>query len=377
MGFRGHITRILAFARDTHRVHGQVNTLLKHFGDYIDAREVVAQQSRLAGLQQHGHKTNREQVGDAFPINRFHHSRMVAVNALIFALCAGREIEEAIEATEGAWRHDSMHPAYCHVAEYVIIERPFDIEPHEDRGMFAAMDDPELRKLITTRGLSQANVVRAMLERGAFPTQSIADTAAYVEHDGHFIGEPVSDDFIWRIAQSIKGAAASRLIVDDPTAIEEMLTKRARYHQLFYSSWCGRVIDVAIGDVLRFALKRHLLSMNDVTHGTDTRVNERFMEMLRGEHDIPDWVASLLKVARGDMKELQQNWQERTYKKARTYEQQLKRLRERRKDVVAVPARNFNNKRIRIISTTGIESDVTPSVTLNPEDRTWYIYTFK
>ncbi len=373
---RAQFERILAFAPKDHRIHWQVRMLFDQFGGYIDAREKEAAVSRLAGLRQHGPKSNRDKIGFAFPVNRFHHSRMVAVNATVFALCAGREVREAIEAFEGGWRHDGMHPAYCHIAEELITKPPFRVDSHEDRSIYWTLDDDPLKRFVLERGLSLGNIVKAMLERGAFPTQSLADTAGYTEHDGHFIGEPVGDDYIWRIAASIKGAEAGRLVVDDTAPIMEMLQRRARYHQVFYNSLHGRVIDSACRRLLFHALTEKFLSIQDVTHSVDSVVDDCFLAMLHGTLRVPRWIQSLLLVARGDKKELKR-WREYRLETKEAYEAKLLELTGWRKDVLPVAARDYASKRVRVVNSAGMEQVLQASVQTTDIDRSWFIYTFE
>ena len=377
MNFREHVDRILAFAPKDHNIHWQVQQISDQYGDYLEKREKTAENSRLSGLRQHALKCNRDPVGSVFPITRFYHSRMVAVNAMFFALCAGRSISEAVESIEGGWRHDCDHPAYCHTAEHLIVNPPYLVDTHDERSLISTLNDVELVKFTLKNNLKLGNIVSTMRERGRFLTQSVADTAGYLEHDGQFIGNPVSEDFIWRIAFSLKGAESSRLVVDDTEAIMELLQKRAEYFKMCYASYKGRLCDSATRLLLRFGIEEKCFTPQDLILKTDKFIDDRFLAMLNKECEVPDWVYSLLNVARGDLQELSENWEEHKFDNARAYEAKRKELEDWRKDIMAMPTRNLASKTIKVVSSYGMERVLKAEIDTDLADRTWFLYTFK
>lgn len=376
MSFEEHMARVVAPAPANHLMRYKMDAMMDIHGEWFKKTEEEYAKSEMMDIRQYALKYPHDDIGRVLPVMRFHHSRIICVTAILFTFAAGREVEEAFAAGVCGWRHDKKHLPYCHTSEDLITRPPFNIASHEWRGLIDMVNDFELHSYCHENNVPPGYILEAMNETGRFPMQSPADTAGYNEHDWYFLGDPPGPAYLWRISESILGAEAGCLIVDDKGPLFEVGQRRARGHKEFYSNLKGRVNDGVTRRALWYALTNKIFSAKDLLNASDAFVDAHLLDMLNGKHDIPEWIHSCLKIARGDMKELDK-WQKESFDTKEEYEKRLNKLRGWRQDIVPVPTRIFDSKSFRIVSSSGVESEIKATIDYDKVDRTWFIFVYE
>lgn len=301
---------------------------------------------RQAGLRQNTMKSPCLKPGAVLPLWRRDHVRMTAARAIIPALKLDFDPIKTLATIIAGSLHDVGHSAYCHPGDVAL--QAIGRSNHEVRGISLLCYDHELRNYLDDIDRKLFGyVIDAIFERGDFAFQSLADSF-YIDLDGWFLGTPPPEDLYCRVVGSLEASRGGLLYVNDIEPIVELLNWRARLRRDFYWDFHGRVQDSAVTAAISYGFAHGWFTPEQLETGDDAQFDAFFEELINDPHQLPNWVVSILHLARGDLSQLQ-HWIEDNFPHRFQFQRRLAELEAQGWPHLAVPYKSPDNKRVLVV----------------------------
>lgn len=251
----------------------------------------VSAVSRLRSISQLNGKTipGQERMDDVYRVppfhSRFEHSELIAAYIQFVGARLAITPHELKPVVAAAWMHDTGHSAFSHLGDDLLVER--GRPAHEDRSV-AHLEDSDIQELFMHEKVERGDVEGYIREtRGALGAlQSICDTLSYLTFDTAMAGRHESlKDEGRGLLMDIEGIDTDKntLIVKTPHLWQEFIELRATmYHDVYFHPVNKRA-DEAMRQLLRIALNRRLITLDDIEHGTDIDLRMTLQSLV--QHD--------------------------------------------------------------------------------------------
>lgn len=370
-----HVYRIIGDDDELRERAETVFKLLREFVLWLEQEPLV---HRLSGLRQLS--LHRDRNGSLYPHNRLQHSRMVAANAIVFALMRKASLVEVATCYFAAMLHDVGHSAWSHQMDEFLVHH--GVPNHETRGQTRIAQDPRFVNIFKSTNVESGNVVQVMKEAGEFGMcQSLADTLAYVELDSHLVGKPIPEQFAFALITSVIGVRKrnDRFLYEmsDSTMVQELLNRRAKLHHDVYGGGLADFFVEGVKHLMNWLVKQRLMTLVDFVEMADAELDARLAFVMSGE-DAPKWIASIYKILQGNKDEVDVSWMKNAFDSKFDFEQFCQeRHSYRHNDFMAIRPFSAGSKSLSVF-VNGRESHLRGSVPLvHPDKLKYRVYTYK
>ncbi len=201
--------------------------------------------------------------------SRFDHSELIAAYIKFVGARIGLAAQELKPAVAAAWMHDTGHSAFSHLGDELLIERG-RVE-HEERSLLH-LGDTDIVATFEKQNMSKEEVAGYLREEGALGAlESVCDTLSYLTFDTKVFGKDGMGDEGLALLSDIKGIDREKnmLVVEKPELWQAFIETRARMYKNLYYHPVNKRADEAMRQLLRIALNRNLITLDDIENGTD------------------------------------------------------------------------------------------------------------
>ncbi len=213
---------------------------------------------------------------------RYGHCELGAELAVVAGVQLGLPQEYIKTSFAAFWLHDIGHPAFGHCGDELLQE--YGYPDHESRGL-ELLFSSSIRSFLEQQGVKVGKVADVIQEKGSLGVlQKLLDPLSYVILDSIAQGRQRYPDFGASFLANIEGIFHDTIVVLEISEVQRLLEYRAEMMRDLYYHPTNKMIDEARRQLLRLALQKGVLSLEQLRDGGDDQLQLYLQSLV--QHDL-------------------------------------------------------------------------------------------